>query len=160
MPELWLRLGQRNVRWAAKDPIFFRGGQANLYSYVDSVGKPLSDLNLYVYTGNSPINFVDPYGLWRVGGTIGPITFEWDSRKPYNVSVIGSTNLSLGIGVGFDIKNPFADANPPKLPFDINVGFGRWLGMSTDNENLTIRIGPSVGLLPVDISKGKSCPVN
>lgn len=34
-------------RWAAKDPIFFRGG-LNLYQYVDSVGKGL-ETNLYQY---------------------------------------------------------------------------------------------------------------
>jgi RHS repeat-associated protein len=44
-------------RWAAKDPIFQKGG-LNLYQYVESVGKPLSGLNLYVYAGNSPVNYV------------------------------------------------------------------------------------------------------
>jgi len=36
-------------RWMAKDPIDFAGG----------------DYNLYRYVGNSPVNVVDPYGLWR-----------------------------------------------------------------------------------------------
>src|SRR5574341_641068 len=40
----WLRRHRR--LWAAKDPIFFRGGQENLYQYVK----------------NSPVNFVDPSG--------------------------------------------------------------------------------------------------
>jgi RHS repeat-associated protein len=38
-------------RWTAKDPLRFGGGDANLYAYV----------------GNSPVNFVDPTGLWTVG---------------------------------------------------------------------------------------------
>ena len=35
------------MRWAAKDPIFFRGGQANLF----------------VYVRNDPIRYKDPAGL-------------------------------------------------------------------------------------------------
>ncbi|MBI5576274.1 MAG: RHS repeat-associated core domain-containing protein [Deltaproteobacteria bacterium] len=34
-------------RWAAKDPIFFEGGQYNLFGYV----------------GNDPVNWIDPEGL-------------------------------------------------------------------------------------------------
>jgi RHS repeat-associated protein len=47
-----VRFGYRDYdpdtgRWTAKDPIFFGGGQGNLYQYVQ----------------NNPINFVDPSGL-------------------------------------------------------------------------------------------------
>src|SRR5690606_10739459 len=40
-------------RWTAKDPIYFRGGQANVYAY----------------TGSDPANFFDPEGeaVWFVG---------------------------------------------------------------------------------------------
>ena len=42
-------------RWTSKDPIGFAGG----------------DTNLYGYTWNDPINFIDPIGLWGFGVTGG-----------------------------------------------------------------------------------------
>jgi RHS repeat-associated protein len=47
-----VRFGARDYdpdtgRWAAKDPILFEGGQ----------------VNLYVYVGNDPVNWIDPFGL-------------------------------------------------------------------------------------------------
>jgi RHS repeat-associated protein len=69
-------------RWTAKDPIFFKGGDTNLYGYVDnvgkppigtnlyayadSVGKPTFETNLYSYTENNPVNRIDPLGLWYI----------------------------------------------------------------------------------------------
>lgn len=49
-----MRFGARDYdaetgRWTAKDPILCAGG----------------DTNLYIYVGNNPVNFVDPFGLAR-----------------------------------------------------------------------------------------------
>lgn len=37
----------------------------------DSVGKPpFIETNLFSYVGANPVNYVDPFGLWRMPGTI------------------------------------------------------------------------------------------
>lgn len=55
-------------RFVSEDPIGLAGG-VNFYSYVDSVGKPQT--NLYAYTDNNPVNFTDPQGLSPVNGAVG-----------------------------------------------------------------------------------------
>lgn len=84
-----VRFGARDYdpevgRWTAKDPISFGGGDANLYTYV----------------GNSPINRLDPSGLWRVEisyylGVGGSLIFGVNDAT--RQSFIGG---ALGIGVG------------------------------------------------------------
>ena len=69
-------------RWINKDPLREAGG-INLYGFVDSVGKPQT--NLYQYTENNPVNKTDPLGLWSVSvgaggfGNIGMIGTGADS---------------------------------------------------------------------------------
>ncbi len=54
-------------RFISEDPIGFDGGTVNLFEYVDSVGKPLAETNLYLYTDNNPVNRTDPLGLFWNG---------------------------------------------------------------------------------------------
>jgi hypothetical protein len=56
-----VRFGARDYdaqvgRWTARDPILFRGGQANLF----------------VYVGNDPVNFIDPEGkvVWLAAAVV------------------------------------------------------------------------------------------
>ena len=65
-----VRFGYRDYdpytgRWTAKDPIFFKGGQGNLYVYVQ----------------NNPINRIDPFGLEQViVGTRGGVPIVVDTN--------------------------------------------------------------------------------
>jgi RHS repeat-associated protein len=64
-----VKFGARNYdpsigRWISKDPILFDGGDTNLYGYVGTVGKPGIETNLYSYSFQDPVNFIDPSGLF------------------------------------------------------------------------------------------------
>ncbi len=73
----------RSGRWAAKDPIRLRGGDANLYGYVL----------------NDPVNGNDPLGLWSVSvslyaGIGGSFVFGYDGSSGQAFS-----GGRLGVGV-------------------------------------------------------------
>jgi RHS repeat-associated protein len=79
-----MRFGARDYdavtgRWTAKDPIMFRGGQANLY----------------VYVNNDPVNLIDPRGL------------ELPVMEPYDPT--GKTPLGPGVPVDMPFGPSRAD---------------------------------------------------
>ncbi|MCL5773488.1 MAG: hypothetical protein M1536_03830 [Firmicutes bacterium] len=84
-------------RFTTEDPIGFDGG-LNFYVYVDSVGKPFNETNLYQYARNNPVNFVDPSGknpliyaaillgaaaVWAATGVAGTFGTPSHTDPPY-----------------------------------------------------------------------------
>ena len=50
-------------RFITKDPMRIISEDANYFGYVDTVGKPFFEPNLYRYANNNAINFIDPWGF-------------------------------------------------------------------------------------------------
>ena len=142
-----VRFGARDYdpsvgRWTAKDPILFEGGQ----------------VNLYVYVGNDPVNFMDPTGLWSVGHSVSIVGVDfnltwYDSERGWfpdtdpNQS-ISPTFFGEGVWISFEAE-PISDANSW---YDFQLGY-KQLGLSFDQDlsELTISVGYSIGL-PVGVS--------
>ncbi|PIS10668.1 MAG: hypothetical protein COT73_08040 [Bdellovibrio sp. CG10_big_fil_rev_8_21_14_0_10_47_8] len=64
LPEAW-PYDPTIGRFITKDPIGFAGGSANLYTYCGGVEKGI-ETNLYAYSFNDPINYIDPDGKFGV----------------------------------------------------------------------------------------------
>ncbi|BCL63154.1 hypothetical protein DGMP_38470 [Desulfomarina profundi] len=129
-------------RYLSADPIGLDGG-----------------INLYGYVGNDPVNWVDPEGLfsWGFGGSLGPVTFSWNSKHPTKIDF--TTDLEIGGGFSFEFDYPFdGEVDPPTTPFDINFGPSRWLGMSTNGDKWSVKLRLGAGFTPIDISKGDYYP--
>jgi RHS repeat-associated protein len=83
-------------RFISEDPIEFIGQRLNFYSdALYLLLKPLNETNLYLYTGNNPVNRIDPTGLnWLkdltnwwiyesvVPGPYGQPVSEWGRKGP------------------------------------------------------------------------------
>jgi hypothetical protein len=104
-------------------------GGINLFTYVDSVGKPLFDTNLYGYTGNNPINRIDPWGLWYIDfgfnipifGPFGGFSFDIQAGPCGNMLVPG-----LYIGTpGFSVMGVTGN---PTAGFQQSISGGYWIG--------------------------------
>jgi RHS repeat-associated protein len=82
-----VRFGARDYdfetgRWISKDPIFFRGQSANLYQY----------------SMNDPVNFIDPSGLY----TLGQFLNNARTGLLSGIAVGGTVGLVTGnLGTGF-----------------------------------------------------------
>jgi RHS repeat-associated protein len=94
-------------RYITPDPIGLEGG-INLFAYVDSVGKPHSGTNLYAYTENNPVNFVDPLGLARA-------TFDGSSISLWSDSGVYIGTWSASSGRGGGINESWLGPIPPGL---------------------------------------------
>ena len=105
-----VRFGARDYdpeagRWTARDPVLFRGHQVNLYAYV----------------GNNPVQMVDPWGVWSIGGSVyafvgggGNLNCTWDGC---------SLCLEVGIGLGTEIVvDPFAGLAEEGTSINAEVG--------------------------------------
>lgn len=83
-----------------------------LFAYVGTVGKPNIETNLYGYSFQDPVNFIDPSGLWAE---------NWiaDRYSPTAQAAIGGV-LST-VGAGFIYAGYTAT---PISPFLIGIGVG------------------------------------
>ena len=81
-------------RFISEDPIGFSGG-----------------LNLYRYTGNNPVNWIDPWGLWRWPDSSG-VAIHGETINPFTSGGGGIWGLNYqnnelytysGSGIGLDI---------------------------------------------------------
>jgi RHS repeat-associated protein len=136
-------------RFISEDPIGLAGG-----------------INFYSYVGNNPVNWVDPYGLWKfsfgVGGTAGIIDFNWNTLNPTQTNISFVTpQLGGGINLCFNADEPqdncgndFPSYDQPleEQPLTYSVGW-RYAGVSfTDNfGSFCVNIGVAWGPLPINV---------
>ena len=128
-------------RWTAKDPIFFAGGDTDLYGYVL----------------NDPVNLIDLDGLRFTFGSQGGIIgfdYSWETANP------GRANLTVGSGVIVGGSFSFGWQSDDNIGLFgetfhevfgtslINIGLGRYLGISIapDFSNLKLNIGFGIAL--------------
>jgi RHS repeat-associated protein len=90
-------------RFISNDPIGLEGG-INLYAYVDSVGKPPIQTNLYQYALNNPLKYVDPLGLEAGlggGGTgLGDLQINPNGAVCQGVWGLGTKLMCFGLSGG------------------------------------------------------------
>src|SRR5574337_478099 len=95
-----VRFGARDYdaetgRWTTKDPILFNGEDSNLFAYVQS----------------DPINFVDPYGLYKFApGAQGPFTPTLDSALKCFEKCAGD-EVTVTSGLRSGNKGPHGSGN-------------------------------------------------
>lgn len=95
-------------RFISEDPIGFDRHSINLYSDINSVGKP--QVNLYQYAENNSVNFIDPTGLWTlsiglsINGQIGSININISGGIAVDSSGNIGTYTTGGGGLGIGAK--------------------------------------------------------
>jgi RHS repeat-associated protein len=88
-------------RWTARDPILFRGGQANLY----------------VYAGGDPVGQRDPSGLACIGGSVYAVFGGGGSLciTDEGLSLCAEAGLGFGTGADIDPTGDLADSGTSVL---------------------------------------------
>lgn len=128
-------------RWTAKDPIRFRGG----------------DTNLYGYTFNDPVNFIDPLGLacnpveqWLSDHMTGSLGFNAGNGivgAAGNVS-IGANGITgyfgLGWGLGFGFTATLDVNSGTASGLGLNAGLSAGTGVVGAQGSVTLSNDPAV----------------
>ncbi|PLX94780.1 MAG: hypothetical protein C0621_04970 [Desulfuromonas sp.] len=140
------------------------------YTQVDPIGFAGGDVNLYRYVGNGVLVWIDPWGLWRVSGSVSSIGIDinksiFNSEKEgvfenENFEITASTTV-FGVGLNLEVN---ANNEMCKYFFDdsdssISVGIPYipiasdylGLGYSPGKDTVSINFGSGIGL-PISYS--------
>ncbi|MCB9497554.1 MAG: hypothetical protein H6686_11770, partial [Fibrobacteria bacterium] len=90
-------------------------------------------LSPYAYVGGDPMNFIDPYGLWKVG--LG-FTIGYDSDN----------GLNFGVGAAFDFRDEIGIGADASYSYNIDDG----------SRTLSVGAGANVDLGVVSLEAGAS----
>jgi RHS repeat-associated protein len=142
-----IRFGYRDYdpdigRWTAKDPIFFEGG----------------NIDLYGYCLNDPINAFDLIGLQIYGAAnagFAGINYSTNTQNLSQASLTTGSGVIVGgsLSIGYDFgKGLFGDITHDLLGQDfINIGLGKYLGIS---------IAPDLSKVELNFGLGIALPVS
>ena len=120
----------RAGRWTSRDPVLFTGSLLNLYSYVN----------------NNPVAFVDPTGMFCIGGSayygVGGGTQVCFDEEAF--SVCGELGIGIGGGVDLDLLGG-RQPDGSSVSAEVSAGpLGGKLELN-DNGQLTAEVGVTEG---------------